>query len=248
MTLVAAERRFEQELEIFRHEVEGAAQFWFAARAMDEVASKNRRVLEALNRHALVWNTIRAALQGSAFIALGRVFDQDSTHNLDRLLGTAMKDREVFAKDALAGRKKRLNMNAAEWLDEYLNDVYVPRNLDFRELRSRVAKHRRIFVAQVRTVRNKVFAHRGLSEHSEIDAVFGQVNRRDVERLLVFLMQLHEVLWQVYFNGRRPVFRRTAYSSRNIARRQLDDARGRPVHERIVMETRRLLRNLSKAP
>jgi hypothetical protein len=66
---------FARELNIFRTETEQATQFYFALLAINDVARDDKMVRALLNRTALFWNTCAGALQTSAFIALGRVFD-----------------------------------------------------------------------------------------------------------------------------------------------------------------------------
>ena len=75
---------FEHELEIFRTEAEAAAQFFYAYLSVHETAGRHPTVFRLLNTAPLFWNTNLGALQTSAFIALGRIFDQDSPHNIDR--------------------------------------------------------------------------------------------------------------------------------------------------------------------
>ena len=81
--------QFERELEVFRTEAETGIQFFYAYLTVHAVAAKNEAVYRLLNKAPLFWNTSLGALQTAAFIALGRVFDQNSTHNLDRLLRVA---------------------------------------------------------------------------------------------------------------------------------------------------------------
>ena len=45
--------------------------------------------------------TILGGLQTAAFIALGRVFDRQSAHSVDRLLNLASKNPHIFSKAAL---------------------------------------------------------------------------------------------------------------------------------------------------
>ena len=99
---------FETELELFRTEAESAIQCFYAWDATHAVAAKNKTVVRLLNEAPLFWNTALGALQTSALVALGRVFDPDQkNHNISRLLSIAHANPEIFSKDALAARKRK---------------------------------------------------------------------------------------------------------------------------------------------
>lgn len=87
-----AEEAFRRELEVFRREQEAGAQFLYAYFALHAVPYDNPAVLEWLNTAPLFWNTCAGALQMSAFIVLGRIFDQNSPHNVDTLLRMAERN------------------------------------------------------------------------------------------------------------------------------------------------------------
>src|SRR5690349_5929859 len=89
---------FERELEIFRTEAESAAQFLYSYLSIHETAARHTSVHQLLNTAALFWNTNLAGLQLSAFIVLGRIFDQSSKHNIDRVLKLAQDNIDIFSK------------------------------------------------------------------------------------------------------------------------------------------------------
>jgi hypothetical protein len=49
--------------------------------------------------------------------------------------------------------------------------------------------------------------------------MFQKTRIRDFEKLIVFLNQLHDVLREMYQNGRRPTLRPMPYSVRSLVRR-----------------------------
>ena len=73
--MTITEKAFERELELFRKECEGAAQFFFGYLAIHEVAKRREAVLRLLNRNAMFWNTATGAMQTAALIAVGRERD-----------------------------------------------------------------------------------------------------------------------------------------------------------------------------
>lgn len=248
MAAQSAEQQFTDELETFRREASGAAQFVFCELSIHHAAAKSRKTLAAINRTPLFWNTVLAGLQTSGFVTLARVFDQSSPHNVDTVLRLAERNRQnLFSKTALANRKRLQSQNADEWLPEYLEDVCVPTKADLKDLRRRVAAKRLIYNDQFRDIRNKVFAHKEFAEPAQVGTLFAKTKRRDLEKLVVFLGQLHEALWQLLHNGRPLVLRPMPYSAKNIARKKLDEYRSNSVQELIVGDTKRCLRSLRMA-
>ena len=148
------EQQFERELEVFRTEAESASQFLFGYFAVHGAAADHKGVHRLLNTAPLFWNTALGALQTAAHIALGRIFDQNSKHNVDSVLRIAQQNPDIFSKQALAKRKHAASANAAEWIDDYLKTAYVPSPDDFRRLRAHVANRRRIYDAKYRDIRD----------------------------------------------------------------------------------------------
>jgi hypothetical protein len=51
-----------------------------------------------------------------------------------------------------------------------------------------------------------VFAHK-VADRAETAALFGKANIRELQRMFAFLNSLYEALWELFFNGRKPVLR-----------------------------------------
>ena len=232
---------FEQELEILRTEAEAATQFFYAYLTIHAVAGDHKPVYRLLNNSALFWNTALGALQTATFITLGRIFDQGSRHNVDRVLRIAQKHPEIFSKSALAVRKQGNASTPPEWLPEYLREVYVPTAADFRRLRAYVHKRRKTYEAKYRDLRHKVFAHKELTDPAAVTALFAKTNVRELQRLLIFLSSLHEALWQLLFNGRKPVLRPRRYSLKRMRDLPSPAERREGVQERITHQAEQFL-------
>jgi hypothetical protein len=84
--MTPTESAFEGELELFRREVDSAIQLFYASVALNGYAFKSKTALAALNDTPLFWNTVKGALQSSTWMVLGRIFDQKSPHNVDKLV------------------------------------------------------------------------------------------------------------------------------------------------------------------
>jgi hypothetical protein len=233
---------FELELEIFRTEAEAAAQFFYAYLSVHETAGRHPTVLRLLKTAPLFWNTNLGALQTSAFIVLGRIFDQDSPHNIDRVMKNAQEHQEIFSLTALAARKQGKSATRPDWLDHYLTTSYVPTPSDFRQLRREVSKHRKIYESKYRDIRRKVFAHKMVAGPAEVGALFAKTNVRELQLLITFTGSLYDTLWQLYFNGTKPQLRQGRYSVKAMRNRPTRKGRMQTVQERVTHEAALFLR------
>ncbi len=226
---------FENQLELFRTEAESAIQFFFAWDAVHAVASRDSGVFRLLNQAPLFWNTSLGALQTSTFVVLGRLFDPDpNNHSVTRLLTAAGSNLEIFSKTSLAARKRKLSANADEWLPAYLSNVYEPTSADFRRLKRHVSIRRKIYEASYRPLRHRVFAHRGVAANVEVGELFAKTDIKEMQQLLVFLGRLHEALWQLYFNGRKPTLRPARFSVQRMLEEPSPNTKGGKLQERCV--------------
>src|SRR5271168_5073785 len=98
---------FEEELEVFRTEEETAQQYFCAYLSVRSLAASDGNVLANMNNTPLFWRTTHHAMVLAAFIALGRIFDQDqkSDHNIDKLMRVVGDGLSLFTKPVLAARK-----------------------------------------------------------------------------------------------------------------------------------------------
>lgn len=202
MVTIIAEAAFEQELEIFRKEEETAQQHFFAYLSVREHAASNIEVLRAMNTTPLFWLTTHHALLVSAFIALGRIFDQNSAHNIDSLMALASKDLSAFSKPALAKRKEKAGLTKVE-AAAYVSDAFEPTTGDFRALRKEIRAQRVIYEARYRDIRDKVFAHNEIFDLDVANQLLANTRVEEMKALFGFLHALHEALWQLIQNGRK---------------------------------------------
>jgi AbiU2 len=233
---------FEHQLEAFRTDAQAAAQLVYAHLAIHAAYSDDQAVHYLIDQSGLLWRTIVGALQTSTFIVLGRIFDQGSAHNVDRLLKIAQSHPGIFSKESLGKRKQGSLQEPPEWLPAFLERAYVPKEEDFRRLRSHVRKRRKIYDDKYRELRRKVFAHKELADRGAISALFGKTSIRELERLVTFFVQLYEALQELFLNGKRPTLRPHRYSLARIRSQIASGKYGDSVQERIARETEQFLR------
>jgi hypothetical protein len=234
--VISVEAQFEQELEVFRTEVESALQFFYGFLAIHAAAADTPAVHLLLNTAPLFWNSALGALQTSAFVVLGRIFDQTSVHNVGRLIALAESNPSIFSKDALGRRKLKSAADAQSWLTDYLKDAYVPKDADFRRMRGYVSKHRKTYLTKYQDLRHKVFAHKEITDATQVSALFARTNIREMQRMLLFCLSLYDALWQLFVNGNKPVLRPRKISVDRIRKRASAKGQSNAVHQRIVEE------------
>ncbi|MCC6989682.1 MAG: hypothetical protein IT181_11825 [Acidobacteria bacterium] len=242
------EQVFERQLEALRRNCEAAAQCFYGHQAINEMALRRPAVRRALNRNGMFWTTTAGAMQVATFIALGRAFDQGSPHNVDRLLKLAQSHTSLFSRDALQKRKQGRDATAPSWLDAYMQNVYVPAPADFRRLRAHVKRHRRLYENSYKTLRDKYFAHTEIADETDVENMFSKTSKREIERLLLFLIRFYESLWHLYMNGHRPTLRALARSVKPSGRLTLPRTQLSGVHRRMTKDTADILKRIAAQP
>lgn len=227
------EERFEHELEVFRRESDEAVQHLYAYLTMHAVAGDHKEVRRLYNSAPLFWLTALRALQTSVFIVLGRIFSQDSEHNLDALLGIAEQDREIFSRESLARRKSEI---PGLDVNKYVSDAYLPTTEDFRGFRRQVTEWRRIYEANYRAVRNQIFAHAEVSQPDDVQALFAKTNIQELEVLVTDLVTFHLRLQNLLQNGFRPTGDRVNSSIQALRKMSSSECRN-TLHGRVTSDT-----------
>lgn len=240
------DERFNNELEIFRRETETCLQLIYCYLTIKVALSRDTLIPISLDRAPIFWRTILYALQSSYFIGLGRIFDQDSPHNLDRLIKMAQDNLSIFSKNSLATRKNKQASNSVSWIDEYLKNVYVPTIKDFRRLRKLIKKYRSLYEVNYRDIRGKIFAHNNLASESEKNQLFQKIKVSDMQKLIIFLYKIYNMLWELYQNGKKPILRPMPYSIEKMMKQKSGLWRSSTWQESVVLEAQKFLNSLKQ--
>jgi hypothetical protein len=241
MVASSHDRSFEQALSIFEAQVAETTQFWFAAAAMNETARRNEETLKALNLTPSFWITARVAMEYQAILTAAKIFGPRKTnpHNIDFLFQVLRDTRAtVFSKAALEVRKRKGSATADEWIGDYLKRAHVPTTAEVNRLHELSKRHRRTYETQYSDVRNLHVAHSVVVDMNERWEMFQKTRIQDFAKLVMFVNQLHNALWEMFHNGARPKLRPMPYSIRSLVARPLKDLRETPTTEHIVAETR----------
>jgi hypothetical protein len=192
----------EGEIEIFRKDEEAAQQFLFAYLGIRAVTAERPDVLAAVNRTAMFWITSQESLLISAFIWLGRVFDQNSAHNVDLLLKMVERSLPALNREALRKRKEKVITSARA--AEFVKDKHETTIDDVRALRKEVRAWRKIYEPVYQPIRHH-FAHNKVTDPADLAGLMSKTNIDEMKRMFGFLHGLHESLVELYLNGRNPL-------------------------------------------
>jgi hypothetical protein len=171
---------------------------------MRDLPAHDANVLREMNSNALFWITTRDALLLSAFIALGRIFDQNSKHNIDRLMMVTRDNISAFSKKALASRKAAGGLTKAE-AAAYVADAHELTHSDLKSLRKKIKSWRSVYEARYRGIRKKVYAHKEVSTVDEANDLMANAKIKEMKHLFSFLNGLEDALAGAFNNGNQPL-------------------------------------------
>ena len=130
-------------------------------------------------------------------MALGRIFDcNGKSISIFKLIKACKSNINEFSKESLALRKGDV------WSVEYAKNVTVPESADFEKIRLKVKDFKILFDEKIQPVRHKVYAHLNDDSVDELQSLYSKISVGEFEKVLYFLQQLHEYVWQLYHNGR----------------------------------------------
>lgn len=189
------------EIEIFRKDEEYAQQAFFAYIGIRTLLAKNQDVLDDVNRRWLFWVTTHHSLLVASFVGLGRIFDQDSAHNLGRLLNMIGDNLDQLSREALRRRKEEVI--PPEQAADYVKEKHETSAADVRALRKEVAAWRKIYEPVYGEIRHHMAHNKG--SRDTLDQLLAKTNIDEMKRMFGFLHALHEALRELHLNGRPPL-------------------------------------------
>jgi hypothetical protein len=193
-------KKFIDELKIFHAEEAAAQQYFFAYVTVGEMAAADSELLKLIHLHPWFWTSAHHAMLLATFVALGRIFDPGSPHNIGTLMKAVSADTREFSCDALKDRLIEKGLSPEE-AAEHAGHAHELTKTEVRELKKKVECWRRVYEANYDAIRNKVFAHKELSSAQEIDVLFAKTSVDELKKLFKFLSSLRLALWAAYENG-----------------------------------------------
>jgi hypothetical protein len=243
---MTSQEKFLVELNIFRNEIILVSRSLYMELAIHAIASKNKSVLTAMNRTPTFWNTVLSGFQNSTFITIGRIFDNDSKHNIHRLFKIAQDNKSIFSKKSFGERwvnsEDKKSSGLTSYLPEYMKKFYEPTDDDFRKLKKFIAVQQKTYEDIYRPIRHH-FGHKKYSTNEEVKVLFDKVNVSELEKFCVTLDGIHESLWQLYHNGCGPMLplKKNRYSTKNILKSKPELYRSTSQNAQYIDEVKSVL-------
>ena len=192
--------KFVDELAIFQVEEAAAQQYFFGYLTVTQMAAENSEFLKLIHIYPWFWVTAHHAMFMATFVALGRIFDKNTPHNIDALMFVVSAEIEEFSVDALKARLVKKGLSP-EQVAHHVSIAHPLTPSEVRELRKKIAHWRRVYEKGYKDIRNRIFAHRELSSREEIDELFAKTSPKELKDLFKFLSSLRLALWAAYENG-----------------------------------------------
>jgi len=195
---------FEERLNALFNDSRACAVFLYTELTIHQMAATNNKTFERINGHSAFWNGILGALQSSAFIALGRIYDgRSSSNSALQLLLLAEKNIGIFRRPAIERRQVRSGM-AKDAAKVYASKAYeLPRD-GLTALRTEFEAKRQFYVDHIQPIRHNVIAHAGRLSNEERNELFSNLFVRELESVAVFPLCLYETFFKLYHNSQEP--------------------------------------------
>ena len=143
-----------------------------------------------------------------------------------------MQHPEFFSKPSFIARRiKEAKGKKPDYLDDYVKGIWEPTTTDLRAIKKMLRPYTAKYEAIYREMRHQIFAHT-IATDAELGQLFSKALITDVEEILYGLKDIIEILYQLYYNGRRPSERTGKYDYK----------------ERIRDITRNVLRSVAMSP
>jgi hypothetical protein len=235
--MTAEEQAVINALGIFKRQADDCVTCLYAYLTIHAVAGRSKPIRDHVNTNALFWNTALRALQSDLFLALGRVFEKKSRHNVNTFMRVIQAHRTAFSRAALKQRKAPIFAHDAAGLRDYMKGHRMPSPADIRRVTDVLNKYRAAYQAKYAAIRHQVFAHSVVVNRTQVQALFSKTNVRELQRMTIYLGRLHDAFWEAFNNGGRLAVRRRRHSVVSMLKRPKGTAVVKPIHEDVVSAT-----------
>jgi len=196
-------------LELISNEIENAFIIFHTHEALNRLALDDADIFRVLNNDARFWLTYRSTLLTSLFMTMSRLFDPaPDAMTVQRFVGATIANPQLFSKEAHR-RRKRAGGPEPPWLATYMTMVWEPKSsADLKHLKKALNPHVTLFRSVYMPIRDKVYAHRLMSDERAGQELFPNTNRQELRDTLSFLRDLRITVRLLYDNGIEPVLGR----------------------------------------
>ena len=199
-----SEIEFEKRLDALFNDSRACVVFLYTELAFHQLVATNERTFKRINGHSEFWNGILGALQSSAFVALGRIYDKRRGNNSAlHLFRFAERNIGIFRRPFIERRQIRSGM-AKDDAKVYASEAYELPLDGLTSLRTEFDAKRQFYVEHIQPIRHNVIAHAGRLTSEVRDELFSKLLVRELESVAVFPLRLYETFFKLYHNGQEP--------------------------------------------
>lgn len=246
------EKEFLKELIFFRQETEALVRYVYSHGALNDVILNNNSVEKAVNKNPNFWNSVLFSFTDSMFVVLGRIFDtnnkfSEKKYTIHALFKLIDKNKDIFSKESFSKRWVISHEGMLDYKDMSMEDFYEMKGEDWKKIKKLKTSLGKEYKKLYKPIRN-IIAHRILTDNDEIKLVMNRVPVRDMEKFCTKLRNLHEALWQLYYNGRGPItpLKTGRYSSKGFVNKTYEQYHPGPITYQYSQDAKKALLLLSK--
>jgi|GEM_PF-3484899 len=167
----------------------------------------NQDDLEKLNENANFWQVYEASLRTNMFVGIRRLYEgKEDTFNFQNFIKACLANLPLFSLENLKERKVKGSSNSREWIDGYITGAYQATGEDFKELARVVRKNSKRMKGAYTEAATKIYVHAIHMDHASMAKISESLDFDEIEAALLSIWHCYEQAWQMYENGRQPVF------------------------------------------
>ena len=194
-----------------RREVETTLRVFYALRQFRWSLTQPERV-HAINLNVHFWTIFESSARTNMFVGIRRLFESKSdTHDFQSFINHCRGNIEGFSAPAIRERKLKGSSNAEDWIDEYMQRIYVGTRKDILDIGRMVRDSSRKMRSTYTEAATKIYVHAIHTDPTEMFELSKDFEFREIETALTSVWHAYQQIWQLYLNGRKPTLKIEAY-------------------------------------
>ena len=194
-----------------RRETETTIRMLYALKKFRLLVSRQEDV-NKLNENPDFWRIFEVSVRTNLFIGIRRLYEgKQGTFNFQQVINKCIENIDEFSSKTLKQRKLNGSYNTDEWIDSYMKNVYEPSVDDFRKLAKIVREKSKRMKGIYTDAASKIYAHAIHMDYSSIKEITDKLSFDEIESALESIWHCYNQIWQMYENGREPVYEVSKY-------------------------------------
>ena len=187
-------------------ETESTLRFFYILKKF-RILISNKKDVDKINENVYFWLLFEASVRTNLFIGIRRLYEGKSdTFNFNNFISECIDNIEEYTKESLRERKIQGSSNANEWIDNYMKEAYEPTVDDFKGMARLVRDNSKKMRGIYTNAASRIYVHAIHMDHTSITEITDQLKFDEIEEALLSIWHCYEQVWQMYENGREPIF------------------------------------------